>query len=151
MVIHQSLASRVILAVFALIAWADIGYGLAIALWRRSPAAFPIFLMLAWFVFYLSRSYRLSAEMGPDRLVVRNRFRTYEIHREDIVDFRVGSSGYDPIRRAIQVVRRGEHSVELAVTRRFDLRERGRLQLDQWLGQLRSWSAHQSTSEPTPG
>src|SRR3954463_4838717 len=83
-VIRRPAALRVFIAVFALIWSAVLIPGLVSTVRHRSPAALVVLLMLAYGVVALYGDYRVCVVTRADRLIVRNRFRRYEIAAENI-------------------------------------------------------------------
>ena len=103
-----------------------------------SPGALlvlPVPLLGCWF-FY--RSFRISVEMGPIELVVRNRYRTRHLPREDIEDFR-DAVVPGPSITGIHVLVRSGRLVALDVTRQPAFFSRGRERQERQLDRLRAW------------
>ncbi|WP_457113104.1 PH domain-containing protein [Marmoricola sp. URHA0025 HA25] len=95
--------------------------------------------MLACGVVALYGEYRVCVVTRADRLIVRNRFRRYEMAPENIAGFRIGPTGWDPFRESVHVRTRDGQDVELAVTRRTDSIRGRRLRLEKLLDDLTTW------------
>jgi hypothetical protein len=130
-------------AFFMLVVWcALLVLHVAFAFTDRSITTTAAVLGLIFLVFgasVLFRTYRMSVRLGPAELVVRNRFRTRRIQRDDIAGFRVAPVRLQPFLRSVRVVLRDGRIVPLEVSERTSLLRRERESLAQDLDTLQRW------------
>lgn len=104
------------------------------------PAALVALLPAALGGWYVSRFFRIAVAVKGDELVVRNRWRTYRIRRQDIEGFWIGPSSELPWAEVINVRMPGGQAVSLRVTARLRLSDRSRARLEQHLEDLGVWA-----------
>jgi hypothetical protein len=131
-VIRQSTSVRVISAasivfVAALVLGGAVGSGK----WAILLASVPLVVLFSWMPY---RLFRMSVEMHPGRLVVRNRIRTWTISRSDVEGFAGG-----PYEFGINVLIRGQQPLQLGVTARPTFLRRARDRRELQLAELNDW------------
>lgn len=130
--IRQSKPVRMFSAAYiAIVAAVMLGGAIGSAGWVALLVTIPFAALFCWPAY---RQFRMSVEVHPEKLVVRNRIRTWTIPRADIDGFAGG-----PYEFGIDVMIRGHQRVQLGVTARPTFFRRGRDRREYQLAELSRW------------
>jgi len=140
-VIRPPALLRAYVVVFGFIWCGGVVAGLVTALIHASPVAVFLLVMLAFGAGLCYRLFRMSVELRPGELLVRNYFRTIRVQVDNIEGFRVGSTAAQPLSKSIHVLLGGDQLIPLDVTSRPYLFGRGADLLDRRLAELKAWHA----------
>jgi hypothetical protein len=133
---------RMSLVVFVVIWCGGVGVAFIDMLLASDPTAVMPGGMLAFGGFLTARMMNLSVRADTSGLSIRNMLRSARYDWGEVEDFRFSSASPSlPIAKTLHVLLRNGEILTLDVTSRLRLSRTSRRQLDDYLRQLRSWTA----------